>query len=99
MIKPFYSCARLTYEVHPIPRARHETSVCQRVHRRQLVERHRLVHEVDRHELDCPESTVDPSDELIDECSKVLVFFNVLSRRNGKLYEDDLLEDYELGWG
>lgn len=50
------------------------------------------MHEVDGHELDGSESAVDPTDELVDRRSQVLVLLNVLTRGNGELNEDDLSE-------
>jgi len=48
------------------------------------------VHEVNRHELDRSEATVDSSDELVDRRSQVLVLLDVLTGGNSELDEDDL---------
>ena len=48
------------------------------------------MHEVDRHELDRSESTVDSSHELVDRRSQVLVLLDVLTGRDGELNEDNL---------
>lgn len=79
-----------THQVHPIPRTRNQTSIRQRVHRRQLLERHRAVHVVDRHELDSPEATVDFTDKFVHYSAEVLVFFDILTRGNGELDKNDL---------
>lgn len=84
-----------TYQVHTVPRTRNQTSIRQGVHRRKLVERDRLVHVMDGHEFDGPETPVDPADKLVNACSEVLVFFYILSRRDGKLDKNDL--GYQLG--
>lgn len=50
------------------------------------------MHEVNRHELDRPEPTVDPPNELVDRRAKVLVLFDILARGNGDLDENDLAD-------
>ena len=50
------------------------------------------MHEVDGHEIHGTEATIDTTHELVDGSAQILVFFNVLSRRDGKLCQDDLRE-------
>lgn len=45
---------------------------------------------MDRHKLDGAELSVDAADQLVDYCAKVLVFLDILARRNGNLDENDL---------
>jgi hypothetical protein len=79
-----------TYQVHSIPRGGDQAGIGNGVHGSKLLERHRLVHEVNRHELDRSESTVDSTDELVNGRAQVLVLLNVLTRGNSELDEDDL---------
>ena len=41
--------------------------------------------------VDCTESAIDFTDKFVDACSEVLVFFDILSRGDGKLDQDDLV--------
>jgi hypothetical protein len=77
-------------QVHPVPRGSDETCVRERVHGGEFVRGDRGVHKVDGHKLDRSELTVDLSDQLFRQAPQVLVLLHVLSRRNGKLEEDDL---------
>jgi hypothetical protein len=59
---------------------------------------------MDGHEFDRTEPTVDSADQLVDHRAEVLVLFDVLTRWNGELHEDDLayplrvlLEEYLEG--
>ena len=47
------------------------------------------MHEMNRHKFDRPESSIDPSDELIHARSEILVLFHIASRGNGYLDKDD----------
>jgi hypothetical protein len=82
------------HQVHSVTGRRDEADVGDGVEGDQLVERDRLVHKVDRHELDCAELAVDASDELVDDSAEVLVLFDVLPRRDGDLDEDDLADPF-----
>lgn len=42
------------------------------------------------HELDCPETSIDTTDKLVDSCAQILVLLYVLSGGNSKLSKDDL---------
>lgn len=77
-------------EVHAVARAADEADIADRVERAQLVERQGLVHEVDGHEVDSAEATIDTADKLVDGRAEVLVLLDVLTRRDGQLDEDDL---------
>jgi len=48
------------------------------------------VHEVNGHEVDGPESAVDPSNKLVYRRTQVLVLLYILSGRDGKLNENNL---------
>jgi len=84
------------HQVHTVACRRHETDIRDSVERNKLVERDRLVHEVDGHELDSAELAVDASYELIDDSTEVLVLLDVLSRRNGDLYKHDLTDPFGM---
>lgn len=85
-----------TDQVHPVPRARNQTRIRNGVHGGELLKRHRLVHEVDGHELDRSKPAVDPADELVNRRPEVLVLLDVLTRGDGKLNEDDLRERMQV---
>jgi hypothetical protein len=82
------------HQVHTVAGRGNQADVGNGVQRDQLVEGDGLVHEVDRHELDSAELAVDTSDELVDDGAEVLVLFDVLSRRNSDLDEDDLANPF-----
>ena len=77
-------------QVHTIPRGSDQTGIGQSIHGRQFLEGNRLVHVVDRHELDGSESSVDSTDQLVDTGTQVLVLFDVLSGWDGELNQYDL---------
>ena len=83
-----------THQVHTITSTGNQASVRQSVHCRQLLERYRLVHEVNRHKLDRTEATVDAAYELVDGRAQVLVLLDVLTGRNGELNENDLPDPF-----
>ena len=83
-------------QVHPISSRGDETSIRQCVHGRELIHGYTGVHEMNGHEFDRSELTVDTSDELFRHASQVLVLFDVLSRRNGELDEDDLADPFRV---
>ena len=52
------------------------------------------MHEVNGHELDRAETSVDASNKLVDRRTQVLVLFDVLPRRNCELREDNLADPF-----
>ena len=88
------SMSSFAYQVHPIPGTCDQTCVGQRIHRRQFLKRYRLMHEVNRHEFDGAESTVNPPDELVDTRAEILILLHILSGRNGELHQDYLFVGY-----
>lgn len=84
------SFAKHAYQIHAVSRTRDQTSVRHCVHRDQFLERHRAMEVVDRRVVDGSESSVDLADQLIDARPKVLVLFDILSRRNGQLNQHTL---------
>ena len=50
------------------------------------------MHEVDGHEVDGTEATVDASDKLVDRRPEVLVLLDILARRDGKLCENNFAD-------
>lgn len=48
---------------------------------------------MDGHEFYRSKSAIDASDEFVHSCAEILVLFNVLSRGNCKLNEDNLERD------
>jgi hypothetical protein len=70
------------HQVHAIAGGGDQADVRNRVKRDQLVERDRLVHEVNWHEFNGAKLAVDASDELVDDGAEVLVLFDILSRGN-----------------
>ena len=52
------------------------------------------MHEVDGHEVDGTETTVDTSNKLVNRCSKILILLDVLTRRHRKLCENDLADPF-----
>lgn len=81
-----------TYQVHAIPSRSDQTSIRQRIHRRQLIHRHTLVQVMNRHVLDRAKSPIDPAHELVDARAEVLVLFDILARGDRELDEDDLAD-------
>ena len=69
----------VTHEVHTITRTCDQADVTNGVEGAELVERQALVHEVDGHEVNGAEATVDSADEFVDRCTEVLVLLDVLS--------------------
>jgi hypothetical protein len=49
---------------------------------------------MNRHPIDRSEPPVDPTDQLVDRRTQVLILFDVLTRRDGDLYEDDFTEPF-----
>lgn len=54
------------------------------------------MHEVDRHEFNRTEATVDPTNELVDSRPQVLILFHILTRRNRELNEDDFADPFRV---
>ena len=79
-----------THQVHTVTCTSHQTDIADRVQRAQFIEWQALVHEVYRHELDSPETSIDTTDKFVDSCAQILVLFYVLSGGNSKLRKDDL---------
>jgi hypothetical protein len=81
-----------TYQVHAITCTGDQADVADCVQCTKLGEWERLVHEMDRHKVNCPESPVDPSNKLINRGAQVLVFFHILSGGNRELNQNNLRE-------
>jgi hypothetical protein len=77
-------------QIHAISSRSDQTSFPNGIQGTQLVKRDGLMHKVNRHEFDGAESSIDPSNQLVDGSPQRLVLFHVLSRRNGDLNQDDL---------
>src|SRR6267154_1940506 len=81
----------IIYQVHSISCTGHQTDITNCVQSAEFVGSQTLVHEMDRHELDCTKTTVNATDKLIYRCPQVLVILNILPRRHSKLNQHDLM--------
>lgn len=96
MITPQTISRMTTYQVHTVSRTAHQADVTDRVQRAKFVERQALVHEMNRHEVDSAESTVDTSNKLVHRGAKVLVLLDVLSRWYCELCKNDLADPFGM---
>ena len=85
-----------THQVHAVSRTAHQADVTDRVQRAKFIERQALVHEMNRHEVDSTESTVDTSNELVHRGAKVLILLDVLSRWYCELCENNLANPFGM---
>jgi hypothetical protein len=54
------------------------------------------VEEVDGHELDRAKPAINPANQLIDDCSEILVFLDVFSARYCNLDEYDFADPFRV---
>lgn len=78
------------YEIHSIPGGGDKTDITDGVEGTKFVKRQTFMHEMNRHKLHCPETAIDSSNQFVYGRSQVLIFLDVLTGRNGKLYQYDL---------
>jgi hypothetical protein len=52
--------------------------------------------EVDRHEFDGSKFAVDSANKFVDNGAKILVFFDILSARNGHLHENYFADPFRV---
>ena len=77
----------LTYQVHAVASGSDQTGVTDGIQRSELFKGDGAVHEVDRHELDGAEATVDSSHQLVDVRAQVLILLDILTRGHGDLHQ------------
>lgn len=81
---------RNSHQVHTITSTADKTNIADRIQGTKLIERQTLVHEVYRHEIHSSKPPIDAPNKLINGGPKILVLFDILSRRNGQLSQDNL---------
>lgn len=52
--------------------------------------------EMNRHEFNSAKTTVDTTDEFVDDGTEILVFFDILTRRDGDLDKDYLADPFGM---
>jgi hypothetical protein len=77
MIKVF------TCQIHAVPGTGYQAYIANCIQCAKFIKWQAFVHEMNWHELDGSETTVNASHELVHGGPQVLVFFDVLSRRHG----------------
>ena len=54
------------------------------------------MHKVNRHEINCSESTIDAANELVDDRPQILVLFDILPRRYCQLCKNDFADPFGM---
>lgn len=66
------------HQIHPVASAANQANIANGIESAQLIKQQTLVHEVDRHEVDSSETSVDPSNELVNGGPQILVLLDIL---------------------
>lgn len=85
-----------TDQIHSVPRRADQADITDSIKRTQLLKFDTPMHKMNRHKFDRPKSPINPSHQLINRSSQILILLDILSRGDGYLDEDDFADPFGM---